>query len=215
VLATGGGLVFQGTGTGPFRVFDKATGRLLKQIDVQSTIMAAPMTYSVKGVQYVAVMAAWGGGGWAIGHPESAAARYGNEGRIIAFRLDGAPPRKLEPLPPPGPVPEPPAQAGSPAEIAAGERLFNLNCRVCHTGTAGSAVPDLRRMDVNAHAAFDDIVMRGALLAGGMPRWDDVLSPADAKAIHAYVISIARQMYDEDAGERAAARPDPTRLRAN
>jgi quinohemoprotein ethanol dehydrogenase len=205
VLATAGGLVFEGTGVGELRAYDAASGALLKQIDVQSTIMAAPMSYQIEGVQYVAVMAGWGGGGWAIAHPEGAAWRYGNQGRILAFRLDGGPPRRLTPLPPPAPLPPPPPQTGSPADIARGERLFRQDCSTCHTNMDGSSMPDLRRLTPAQHSAFRDIVLGGALKGAGMPQWDDVLRGADADAIHAYLISIARQSYMEQVRAKAAA----------
>ena len=64
VLTTASGLLFQGSIDGSFRAFDKRNGRLLKSIDTGSSILAAPMTYRVNGVQYVSVMAAWGGGGF-------------------------------------------------------------------------------------------------------------------------------------------------------
>jgi hypothetical protein len=38
-----------------------------------------------------------------------------------------------------------------------------------------------------------------------MPQWDDVLRGADADAIHAYLISIARQSYAAQVREKAAA----------
>src|ERR1700723_883977 len=100
VLATAGGLVFQGTGPGHFCAYDAATGKKLKDIDVGTTIIAAPMSYSLDGVQYVAVMAAWGGRGWNFAHPESAAYQRGNEGRLIVFKLDGGATPKPDPLPP-------------------------------------------------------------------------------------------------------------------
>jgi quinohemoprotein ethanol dehydrogenase len=195
-VLTTGGLVVQGTGTGLLRAFDAASGRLLKQIDLQTGIIAAPTTYQAGGVQYLAVMAGWGGGGWSIPHPESAAYRFGPAGRIIALRLDGAPPRRLAPVPPPGPIPPPPARTGSAAQIRRGERLFEQDCSDCHTNLDGSAAPDLRRMTPEAHDGFRRIVLEGALLAGGMPRWDDVLSGADADAIHAYLIALSAQAYD-------------------
>jgi quinohemoprotein ethanol dehydrogenase len=204
VLATAGGLVFQGDGVGRLRVFDARNGALLKQLDVGSTIMAAPMTYALNGVQYVAVEAAWGGGGWGIAHPESAAYRYGNEGRIIAFKLDGAPPTLPPALPAPGPIPKPPAAVPSPVSVMWGESLFKRNCGVCHTNQTGSGAPDLRRMSEGAHKAFDDIVLKGALKAGGMPQWDDVLTQEDADAIHAYLISIAQQAWQAEQSGRAA-----------
>src|SRR5690606_10226633 len=51
VLATAGGLVFQGTDTGHFRAFDAETGELLHEIEVGTSIMAGPATYMVDGVQ--------------------------------------------------------------------------------------------------------------------------------------------------------------------
>ena len=87
VLTTASGLVFQGSIDGTFRAFDMRDGRLLKSIDTGSSILAAPMTYRVNGVQYVAVMAAWGGGGFPYVPRYSAAYRRGNQGRILAFRL--------------------------------------------------------------------------------------------------------------------------------
>ena len=214
VLATAGGLVFQGDGPGELRVFDAATGKLIKQLDVGSTIMAAPMTYSIKGVQYVAVMAGWGGGGWSIAHPESAAYRNGNEGRIIVFKLDGAPPTKPPPIPPPGPVPKPPAQIASAAEVQRGSVLFKQNCSACHTNMTGSGAPDLTRMSQGVHGAFHDIVLGGALKAGGMPAWADVLSAKDADALHGYIISIEQEAYRAEQGGASAPKTDISRLKA-
>ena len=190
----------------------KTYDRLLKEIDTRSSIMAAPMTYRIGGVQYVAVMAGWGGGGWSIAHPESAAYRYGNEGRILAFRLDGAAPTQLEPRPAPGPLPQPPGQIGSPAEIARGAGMFRQDCSACHTNMDGSLAPDLRRMSPGTHAAFNRIVLDGALKSAGMPGWGDLLKPADADAIHAWLISIARLSYaaQQHGGQGAAAVTPPS-----
>jgi len=89
------------------------------------------MTYEVGGVQYVAVMAGFGGGDLLLPFPEgSAPQRYGNEGRIIALRLDGGavPLRRRSRC----------RAAGSPrpawerAQIAAGEVLYNRYCSRCH-----------------------------------------------------------------------------------
>src|SRR5690606_17674036 len=109
-----------------------------------SPIMAAPMTYTIDGVQYVAVMAAWGGGGWFAPHPTSAAVKYGNQGRIIVFRLDGT----ETPIPPEldrdQPLPEPPMQFADAETIATGARLFN-SCRLCHANVPDGMTPDLRQ----------------------------------------------------------------------
>ncbi len=197
VLATAGGLVFQGTGTGHFCAYDAKTGTKLKDIEVGSTIVAAPMTYSVGGVQYVAVMAAWGGGGWNFPHPNSAAYLRGNEGRILAFKIGGGPTPVPPLLSPIQPIPQPPAQTGTAESIQHGQALFEAHCSSCHINEPGSLAPDLRRMTPETHAAFHQIVLSGILQNAGMPPWDNVLSPADADAIHDYLISISWKGFRE------------------
>jgi len=193
VLATGGGLVFQGSSDGRLRVYDDRTGALLQSIDTGSSILAAPMTYAVAGEQYVSVMAAWGGGGWNIPHPGDAYMKYGNMGRILTFRLNGGATPKPPEIAPLGPPPEPPPPSASGKTVAAGQLLFQAHCIVCHANIPGAYPPDLRRMDKDTHAAFDDIVLNGALKESGMPGWDDVLSRADAHALHAYLIAEAHR----------------------
>jgi quinohemoprotein ethanol dehydrogenase len=155
-------------------------------------MLAAPMTYRVRGVQYVAVAAGWGGGGWTYVPPYSAAYKYGNANRLLVFRLDGKRVPLPKPLPPLEVAPPPPPQAPgvTPATLAQGKTLFLANCAICHSNQPRSISPDLRRMPNEVHAAFNEIVLRGALLPGGMPRWDDLLSEADANAIHAYLIDL-------------------------
>jgi quinohemoprotein ethanol dehydrogenase len=209
VLSTAGDLVFQGTDTGLLRAFDARDGRLLKEIDTGSSIIAAPMSYAIDGVQYVAVMAGWGGGGWFITHPESAAYRYGNEGRILVYRLDGGPTPKPPPLPDLGPLPEPPPPTEQRADVLArGGLLFAQNCSICHQNVPRSGVPDLRRMSAATHQRFNDIVLRGQRRLLGMPQWGDVLDEADADAMHAYLISVAWEAYRaQQAGVTPAGAP--------
>jgi quinohemoprotein ethanol dehydrogenase len=59
-------------------------------------------------------------------------------------------------------------------------------------------LPNLLRMSKGAHGAFDEIVLGGLLLANGMPRWDDLLSPAEVKAIHAHLIDAQRQAHERE-----------------
>src|SRR5450631_986252 len=207
VLATAGGLVFQGDANGKLNAYAADTGRKLASLDLGSSMLAAPITYRVNGVQYVAIMAGYGGGGVITGtplDPASAAYRYGNDGRIIALKLGGAVP----PLPPvradDGPPPEPPARQGTAAQIAQGEILYNRHCSRCHVYGRG-ILPDLRRATPATHTLFKSIVLEGIYAPKGMARFDDVLSVADAEALHDYVIDQAWQLKNSPAAAAAPA----------
>jgi len=208
-LATASGLVFHGTIGGKLMVRDADTGKLLKAIDTGSSIMAAPMTYRVKGVQYVAVATGFGGGGWGYVPEYSAAYRYGNANRLLVFRLDGGPVKKPDPLPPVEVAPAPPAQKSgvTPAMIAQGQGLFFQNCAICHSNQLRSSAPDLRRMQPATHDMFGAIVRDGLLLPGGMPRWDDLLSVQDVDAIHAWLIAEQGGLRAREVKLKAAGKP--------
>ena len=190
VMSTAGGLVFHGGADGHLRVHDASSGALLKEIDTGTTIMAAPMTYSIDGVQYVAVMGGWGGSLAAVPFPAgSAAANYENVDRIMVFRLDGKPetpkpPRRVEVA-----FTQPPVPSPSPDVAALGAARFTTYCSVCHA-FATALNPDLRRPQFGSdnQAMFRSIVLNGALAVGGMGRFDDVLSQDDVDAIYAFVI---------------------------
>ena len=188
-MSTAGNLVFRGDAAGFLGVYTADSGRLLKRVEVGTSIMAAPTTYRVNGEQYVALMA--GLFGTAYFPHESAAYKYGNTGRIIALKLDGGavpkPPVLSDPT-----FPEPPAREGTREQIAQGEVLYNRFCQRCHVFGRG-ALPDLRRLSPETHSLFYEIVLNGAYQAKGMARWDDVLTRADAEAIHAYVVDQAWQ----------------------
>lgn len=209
VLTTASGLTIHGDVGGRLVVRETRTGRVLKEIATGTSIMAAPMTYSVGGVQYIAVMAGWGGGGYPFVPRYSAAYARGNSNRLLVFRLGGAP----VPVPPELPAlevaPAPPAQAPgvTAATIARGQGLFFANCAICHANQPRSITPDLRRMQPGTHELFREIVLGGALVAGGMPRWNDVLGPGDADAIHAYLIDLQAKTHADEAARRARGLP--------
>jgi quinohemoprotein ethanol dehydrogenase len=163
-------------------------------------MMAAPITYRVDGVQYIAIVAGYGGGQVTAGgalDPQSADYRYGNEARVIALKVGGPPPL-LPALYSEPPLPEPPARPTDAAQIAAGEVLFNRYCSRCHLMARGN-FPDLRYMSVATHALFGDIVLGGAYQGKGMGRFDDELSAADAQALHSYVIDQAWRLKERKA----------------
>jgi quinohemoprotein ethanol dehydrogenase len=195
--------------TGQLFARDSETGKALWHVDAGTSIMAAPMTYRVNGVQYVAVQAGWGGGGWGFTPAYSAAYQRGNANRILVFKLGGGPVTVPPRLPRLEPAPAPPPQlAGvTPAMIAQGGALFTGNCSICHSNQPRSGAPDLRRMPAPIHALFDRIVLKGLLTPRGMPHWEDRLSPADVKAIHAYLISLQGPLHDKETALKAAGKP--------
>jgi len=206
VLSTGGGLVFQGDGAGTLNVYAADSGRQLAHVLLGTGVMAAPMTYRIGTTQYVAVMAGYGGD--AIGYPlraSYAAYSRNNEGRIIVLKLDGGA------VPQPQPLaatvfPRPPPHEGTPLQIATGEVLYNRYCSRCHQLGPG-LLPDLRTIGAGIHQAFYEIVLRGALAANGMARWDDVLSRADAESIHAYLVDESWKAYSAPAAPAAPTAP--------
>jgi mono/diheme cytochrome c family protein len=178
---------FQGRGNGELWVYAADTGKVAKIIQTGSHIMAAPVTYAVDSVQYVAVQVGYGGTGTGVGPlpPTSAALKYENANRIIAFKLDG------------GDVPKPKARNDGPfppAEIEAGETKFIEQCSRCHT-LGPNITPDLRKMPPEVHDKFRDILLGGAFGPMGMETFDDILSEKDVENIHAYLINQGWQAY--------------------
>jgi quinohemoprotein ethanol dehydrogenase len=208
VLSTGGGIVVQGSIDGKLRFFDDTTGAVLKEIDTGTSLVAAPMSYTVDGVQYIAVLAGTGGGGWNMWTPDKVAARRGNENRILAFRLDGGETPVPPELPAAGPIPEPPAQTATAADIAAGATLFGGYCGSCHSNFQPSPVPDLRRSSmVREAAAFASVVRGGALQKRGMPSFDDLITEAQAEQIRAHLIGVARDAWQAEQQQAAPMQP--------
>ena len=188
VLATAGGLVFQGTGAGAFEARDANDGKLLWSYPTQAGIIAGPISYEIRGVQYVAVVAGYGGG-FGIGEgAEKPVARP--NGRVLIFRIGG----KAK-LPPSVPVtPLQPINANGEtfgaAQIDSGRLLFTAHCYRCHGAGAQSTgvLPDLRRSAALSDAAtWRTIVIDGALEPAGMVSFKRWLNPKQAEDIRAYV----------------------------
>src|SRR5258708_12741264 len=62
VLSTAGNLVFQGQGTGEFAAYAADSGKKVWSIKTGSAIKSIPVTFSVKGEQYVITPVGWGSG---------------------------------------------------------------------------------------------------------------------------------------------------------
>ena len=205
-LATAGGLVFQGNGHGSFQAFDAAKGKTLWEFPTQTGVIAGPVTYSVAGVQYVAVMAGYGGA-YAVssGFDE---ARPSQNGRVLVFRIGGT--ATLPPAPPLNlPPANPPTGTFTAAQIAHGGELFEGNCGLCHGGGARSSgvLPDLRRSAALSDAAtWQSIVHNGVLKESGMVSFAAYMTKDDIEAIRGYVGVQAKYLASQESGAKAGGR---------
>ncbi|MEJ0100172.1 MAG: PQQ-dependent dehydrogenase, methanol/ethanol family [Pseudomonadota bacterium] len=205
VLSTAGGIVVQGSIDGHLRFFDDTTGDVLKDIDTGTSLIAAPMTYTVKGVQYIAVLGGTGGGGWNLWTPDKVASLRGNDNRVLAFRLDGGATPIPPELPALAPIPEPVAAVGTAKDVAEGAALFGAHCASCHANFERAPVPDLRRSGVIRDAkAFQDVVRGGALQKRGMPSWDDLITEPQVEQIRAHLVAQQRAAYEQQQKGAAA-----------
>ena len=157
--------------------------------------LTAPITYTLDGEQYVAVAAGWGGG-MAMAELRGGRGMHRSDARVLVFKLGGK--ATLPPLPPIPPIPLPPPSTASADVIAKGADLYGKTCSNCHGPQAvgGGVIKDLRHMTEATHSAFKDIVLKGQLVGLGMANFSNVLSDADADAIHAYVIERANADWD-------------------
>jgi quinohemoprotein ethanol dehydrogenase len=194
-LSTAGGLVFQGTGSGKFLALDADDGTVLWSADTQTGVLAAPISYEVAGVQYVAVLVGRGGS-WAMAGDE--ANSKGNDlpniSRLLVYALGGT--AELPPVPPaPVRVLAPPPMTASAETVAHGETVYGTYCGRCH-GRAGAAnfgiLPDLRYSALlGSSEAWAAVVLGGQLEQGGMASFESVISADDADAIRAWVVAQA------------------------
>ena len=206
-LATAGGLVFQGTGSGEFTALDAATGQQLWSAATQTGVVAAPMSYAIDGEQYVAIMVGTGSS-WAMigGDSNMKGFVLPNVSRLLVYKLGGkvqlpAAPAMLRP-----PMNPPPATAPA-ATVGRGASVYDTWCSSCHgAGAIGiGIVPDLRRTPLLASAeAWEQVVIGGERKPRGMASFASVMSPEDAQAVRAFVTLRANQ---DAPAARAAEQP--------
>jgi alcohol dehydrogenase (cytochrome c)/quinohemoprotein ethanol dehydrogenase len=195
-LATAGNLVFQGTAGGEFRAYAADTGKLLWRFPTQTGVVAGPITYSVDGTQYVAVLAGWGGV-WDLsaGILAGKSGPLRNVSRMLVFKLDGT--ATLPPLVPQSQaVLDPPPVTGTPQQIAEGAYIYGNTCGVCHgdAAVAGGLVTDLRHSAaLNSAQLWQQIVHDGLLKERGMVGWSANFTPAQVESIRQYVIKRANE----------------------
>ena len=178
-LTTAGNLVFQGTADGRFVAYDASDGRTLWVSHAGTGIIAAPMTYSIDGTQYVTVLAGWGGAFGLIGGTAAPGARPG-PGRILSFSLPAGTPTAEELQ----------ARISRTGELPDGERLYHNWCARCHGAGAvsSSSLPDLRDSVRRLGDGFNAIARHG-LPGTGMASMLDSVSDEDAELIRRYLES--------------------------
>jgi quinohemoprotein ethanol dehydrogenase len=201
IMTTAGNLLFQGRGTGRLVALEASSGDELHSIDVGSSMMAAPMTYTVNGTQYVAILTGIGGGNGNDYLPGMAAYTYGNQGRLVVFKLGGGEvPRRAEIERDENPLSQPPVpRRGSEAQLAEGSSLYLRNCAKCHSNIdgRGSGIPDLRVMGEAAHREFADILLKGTRADRGMGNFSDLLNAAEVESLHVYLIDQAWNFFEK------------------
>jgi quinohemoprotein ethanol dehydrogenase len=225
VLSTAGNLVFQGQGTGEFAAYAADSGKQVWSIKTGSAIESIPVTFSVKGEQYVITPVGWGSGSRLFAPARTMVTSESARGpvRLLAFKLGATTAYSVPPVVIP-PVPEPPKLTASKETIHKGEVLYQkFVCDGCHSpDTDGSrawvldgAIPDLRYMPADVHKDWYGIVLGGSHWDKGMPGFADPpkfafphakMTVQDADAIHAYVIAQSWKAFRGEQGEAHSKR---------
>ncbi len=162
---------------------------------VQSGIIAAPVSYEVRGEQFIAVLSGWGGGYPLMqGKAAAASGNTHNVSRVLVFKLDGHAQLPAAQLPALATTSPPPDTADA-NTVAAGADLFGRYCSACHGqfAVSGGITPDLRHSSFLTNDVWYQIVLNGILQDAGMASFGKVLDQSKATAIRAYVIHEANQ----------------------
>ena len=210
-LATAGGLVFQGTAEGHFDAYDGKTGKRLWRFNAGLGIIAAPMSYSLGGKQYVSILVGYGGTSAAFGDFMNVGWKYGAQPRrLLTFALDGK--AALPASPPPDMkvhALDDPALKLDEADVKAGWAL-SVRCAACHgvgMQSAGTPGPDLRESTVALHVdTLGELLRNGALMSRGMPRFE-TLTDTEVRQLHAYIRARAREALGTRKPDNSAPAP--------
>ena len=205
-LATAGNLVFQGDGMGNFSAFRADTGAKVWSASTGTGILAPPVSYEVKGEQYIAIETGWGGAfGLAAGELARDAHSATNVPRLMAFKIGGKAEMPKTVLPPPRDF-NPPADTKDEKAVVVGKAIFHTYCSVCHGDSAVSTgtLPDLRYSAyINAPGGLKPVVLGGALQAKGMPNFTGEVTEADLELVRTYIVRRAHESIAEAAAAKA------------
>jgi quinohemoprotein ethanol dehydrogenase len=200
-LATAGDLVLQGTADGLFSAYNASSGQRLWQFNAGLGIIAAPISFSVSGKQYISILVGYGGSAAIGSNRMHVGWKYGVQPRrLLTFALDGN--AQLPPTAPPNmqvKAVDDPAIVIKATDAAAGRDIFTA-CAVCHGRdlvSAGAPAPDLRESQLALNPdAFWAVVHDGGLIHRGMPRFD-FLTREQVMQIYAYIRSGAREAVEK------------------
>jgi quinohemoprotein ethanol dehydrogenase len=211
LLTTAGNLIFQGRSRdgvlGTFVALRATDGQQLWSWDTPDAMPGGPVTYTVNGEQYVAIIS----GASSISFTNTPRIRH--HGRMLAFKLNGT--ATLPPDPPLAPPPNPPTIVAKPDQVALGETVYGRRCGLCHgfDAVSGNIVPDLRRSAfLTSPDGWQAVVIGGALANSGMISWKRFVTPTQAEAVRAFVGERARALkleLDHNKAQSAAAQASP------
>jgi quinohemoprotein ethanol dehydrogenase len=190
ILATAGGLVFQGGGDAKLSAFDAATGKTLWSADTGQAVVAGASTYEIDGEQYVAVMVGAGGSGQ-LSSPYFMSLHPRLPGRLMVFKLGGkakAPAYDITPMPALDLT-----GVTTTGDAAKGYETFEKTCNVCHGSKAsGHFLPDLLHSPIILKAEdFKGVVIDGVKAPNGMASFKRFLTEGQAEDIRAYLLKEA------------------------
>lgn len=181
-LTTAGDLVFQGTADGRFIALRASDGHKMWEFHTGNGIIAAPMTYSIDGTQYVTIISGWGGA-FALtgGEPASQAGNRPQNGTVHTFALSDQAITSAV-------VEDMLGSRGE--ELAEQEDLYHRWCARCHGARviSGGTLTDLRHSSPDMKKAFVEIVQKG-MTGVGMPAFGELLTEDQIKGIRDYVLS--------------------------
>lgn len=195
-IVTAGNVVFQGQINDRFNAYDARTGRRLWSFDTRAPAVAPPITFSVRGTQYVTVLTGYGGsvGMFPTNDPDLMPDYRTMARRVLTFAIGGKAMLPLKQAPDRS-VPHDPSFVPDKARETRGSSNFDMRCSLCHglNVVAGGAAPDLRYSQIPANRdAFHAVVRDGTLVSHGMPRFDDGFTEEQTEDIRAYLRSRAR-----------------------
>jgi mono/diheme cytochrome c family protein len=167
-----------GTGSAAFRAYDKASGRMLWEMDLPTLVSGAPMTYELNGRQYIVL----------------AISARNKPAEIIALTLDGVSENGAAPA---GGVPIAAAPASAraaalaiaatPQELALGKGKFDGMCAICH-GPDGKGLDGGNAPVLTGRTDFAEVRRVIAQGQGEMPALANALTPAEIEAIAKHVV---------------------------